>query len=154
MPGRMLTAAEEESIRLTELAEAMKGTPQQRAAQTYMQPGEGQVKLYDPHHVSLKYGPGNGPVTYADLIVFGNEEDNVAIVDADHPLLPKLLREYPGTIVMKPGEKPGRVYSCEDCDEEFASKALLSAHRREAHPAKPPKAAPQQKAAASGDDGA
>lgn len=154
MAGRLLSPAEEESIRLTELAEAMKGTPQQRAAQTYMQPSEGQVKLYDPHHVALKYGPGSGPVTHDQLIVFGNEEDHVAIVAADHPLLAGLLRSEPGIIVMKPGEKPGRVYSCEDCDAEFASKALLSAHRKQDHPAKPPRAVPQQKAAASEDDGA
>lgn len=134
-----------ETVRLTELQEAAKGSPIQRAAATTMQPQEGQVKLYDPEHEALKYGPGSGPETTDQLIVFGMVEPHVAIVRADHPYLPGLLREFSSIVVLRPGEIPGRTYACDVCDEEFPSKALIATHRKEAH---------RKKASAATDDGA
>lgn len=142
---RTYTAEELESVRLTELA-ADHRSPQEKAAASWMQPQEGQVKLYHPTYAGYRFGPGSGPETTDEMIVFGTFEPNVAIVRADHPLLPGLLKQDPSVVVLRPGEKPGRTYACESCDEEFPSKALVAAHRREAHTRK--------KAAASTDDGA
>lgn len=142
---RVYTPEELESVRMTELL-VDRRPPEQKAAETSLQPREGQVKLYHPGFEGLKFGPGSGPETHRELIVFGMVEPHVAIVDADHPLLPALLKQEPGVVVLRPGEIPGRTYACETCDGEFPSKATLSAHRREAHTRK--------KAAATTDDGA
>lgn len=130
--SRDYSPEELESVRLAELA-VDRRTPEQKAAATSLKPQEGQVKLYNPDSEGLKFGPGSGPETYDDLIVFGNVEPGVAIVRADHPLLPKLLKSEPRIVVLMPGEVPGRLYACDKCDAEFKSKALMAAHRREAH---------------------
>lgn len=136
MPPRTYSEEELEAVRLAEAA-VDRRAPDVRAAEAGMAPAEGQVKLYHPEYEGLKFGPGSGPETTDQLIVFGSVVPHVAIVRADHPLLAALLRAEPSVVVLRPGEKPGRTYACEDCDGEFKSKALLSDHRREAHARKP-----------------
>lgn len=141
--ARMLSPEEMEDVRLTEIADAQRRAA--RAANSALQAQEGQVKLYDPHHDSLKFGSGNrgadGPTSSKSMIVFGELEAGVAIVAADHPLLPRLLRRHPGIVVMEPGEVMGRTYACELCDGEYPTKRGLANHRKSAHPAPPePKA--------------
>lgn len=133
MPPRTYSEEELEAVRLTEAA-VDRRPPEVRAAEAGMEPAAGEVKLYHPDYEGLRFGPGSGPETTDQQIVFGGIVPHVAIVRADHPLLAALLRSEPAIVVMKPGEKPGRTYACEDCDEEFKSKALLSDHRRAAHP--------------------
>ncbi len=154
--ARTLSPQELEDVRLNELAQDRR-PPLVRAGETVLQPHEGQLKLYDPKRTNLKYGPGNEFMAPEDrgglngLIVFGEVEEHVAIVPADHPLLPKLRREMPWVVVLEPGEQPGRVYSCETCDQEFPSKRALNQHRAEAHPSpkaaveSPPAAAPKHR---------
>ena len=144
--ARMLSPEEMEDVRLTEIGEAQRRAA--RARNSALQASEGQVKLYHPNKDALKYGPGNeqtdGPGTTDRLIVFGELEPGVAIVRADHPLLPGLLRRVSGIVVMEPGEVPGRTYACELCDEEFPTKRGAQNHRKAAHPAPPePKAKPK-----------
>lgn len=159
---RTYTEEELESVRLQQLADQAQAADR---ARTSLQPAEGQVKLYHPGIDALRFGPGSpstsGPVTTDDLIQFGQLEPGVAIVDADHPLLPLLLKRHPKIIVLEPGEVIGRTYACEDCDKEFTTKRKLKAHRASAHrpPAEPVKPAPaprraQQQAAASPEDDA
>lgn len=134
---RTLSPEELEEVRLTELQQQVKAADRQRTAQ---QAGDGMVKLYHPTKDGLQYGPGTAQQdgTESDrLIVFGQLEPGVAIVRADHPLLPGLLRAYPGIKVMEPGEVLGRTYACETCDREFATKRGLSNHRKDEHPAPP-----------------
>ena len=149
---RDYTEEELEAVRLQQLADQAQA---QDRAKTVLQPGEGQVKLYHPGMDSLKFGPGtqmiSGPDTTPDLIQFGQVEPGVAIVAADHPLLPALLKRHPKIIVLEPGEVIGRTYACEDCDKEFTTKRKLRTHRASAHrppvdekPAPAPKRAQQQ----------
>ena len=156
---RTYTEEELESVRLQQIADQAQA---QDRARTALQPGEGQLKLYHPGLDSLKFGPGtqmlSGPDTTPDLIQFGQVEPGVAIVAADHPLLPALLKRHPKIIVLEPGEVIGRTYACEDCDKEFTTKRKLKAHRASAHrPAKEPEPAPtprasQKQAAPSSED--
>lgn len=142
---RTYTPEELEAVRMTELLEDRR-PPEVKAAATNLQAHEGEVKLYHPGYEGLKFGKGSGSETNHELIVFGMVEPHVAIVPADHPLLPELLRQEPSVVVLRYGEIPGRTYACDTCDGEFPSKAMLSAHRREAHSRK--------KATATTDDGA
>lgn len=142
---RVYTPEELEAVRMTELLEDRR-PPEVKAAATSLQAHEGEVKLYHPTSAGLHFGPGSGPETNREQIVFGMVEPHVAIVPADHPLLPELLRQESSVVVLRFGEVPGRTYACESCDGEFPSKATLSSHRREAHSRK--------KGAATTDDGA
>lgn len=145
--ARMLTSEEMESVRLTEAARD-KRTPLEKAAATTLQPTEGMVKLYDPRYTNYKYGSDVGSRPSDNLIVFGTVEPHVAIVRADHQLLPALLKKRGNLVVLRPGEKPGRTYACEVCDAEFPSKARLSTHRAEAHaPAEEERPAPKPRTA-------
>lgn len=129
---RIYSEEELEAVRLAEAA-VDRRPPEVRAHEAGMSPAAGEVKLYHPESAGLHFGPGSGPETTDQQIVFGTVVPHVAIVRSDHPLLPALLRSEPSIVVLRPGEKPGRTYACEDCDEEFKSKALLSDHRRSAH---------------------
>lgn len=142
MPPRTYSEEEMEAVRLTEAA-IDRRPPEVKASEAGMAPSEGEVKLYHPESAGLHFGPGSGPETTDQQIVFGTIVPHVAIIRADHPLLPALLRSEPSIVVLRPGEKPGRTYACEDCDGEFKSKALLSDHRREAHARKPRAQAPE-----------
>ena len=147
---RTYTEDELEAVRLQQLADQAQAADRARTA---LQPQEGQVKLYHPGVDSLKFGPGTqmlaGPDTTPDLIQFGQVEPGVAIVAADHPLLPTLLKRHPSIIVLEPGEVIGRTYACEDCDKEFTTKRKLKAHRASAHrPAEEPRPAPAPRRAA------
>lgn len=147
--ARTLTPAEMESVRETQQREAARAAARIRTA---LQPPEGSVKLYDPHHDRLTFGQTtigmNGPLTTDQLIVFGHLEPGVAIVRADHPLLPALRRRHPSIQVFEPGEEPGRTYACEVCDGEYRSKRALANHRKEAHPAPPASARDEARNAA------
>jgi len=127
--ARTLSPEEMEDVRTNELASAAAAASRARTAQ---QPGKGFVKLYDPHHDAMTYGQvsrsQNGPHTTDDLIVFGGVEAGVAIVRADHPLLPALRRRYPGIKVMEPGEALGQTYACPECDATFTTKRSFKAH--------------------------
>ena len=141
---RILSPEELEDVRTTELASAASAA---RRGQTALQAHEGQLKLYHPRLDNLKYGPGDmlstDPEGSDRLIVFGMLEPGVAIVRADHPLLPALLKSYPGIKVMEPGEEPGRTYVCDLDDTEWTTKRALTNHRKAAHPPETKKAAAQ-----------
>ena len=139
MPPRNLTDEELESVRLTELAEAPTRDPRVAAGRTYLQANDGQLKLYCPRHETCSFGPGDARGGTTDrLIQFGEAEAHVAIVSAMHPLLADLRKRKPYVVVLEPGEQPGRIYTCEDCDKEFATKRELKAHRAGGHRKAPP----------------
>lgn len=136
--SRILTPEEMEDVRLTEIGEAQRRAS--RARTSVLQAGEGQLKLYHPSKDALKFGGGSetrDPEGSDNLIVFGQLEPGVAIVRADHPLLPALLRRHSGIQVLEAGEIPGRSYACELCDAEFPTKRGMQNHRKSAHPAPP-----------------
>lgn len=146
--SRTYSPEELEAVRLQNLADAAEAADR---ARTVLQPPPGHVKLYDPRRDNLRFGSGSpsfaGPDTTPDLIQFGQIEPGVAIVPADHPLLPALRKRYPKILVMEPGEVIGKLYACEDCDKEFTTKARLRAHRQAEHrPAPEAKAAPAKAA--------
>lgn len=159
---RQYTPEELEEVREAEEREAAR--LRHRAENiTSMSAKDGEVKLFDPKKDRWSYGSGStklrGPGQHPDLIQFGELVPGVAIVPADHPLLPALLRRRPDITVLEPGEEIGRTYVCEVCDREFQSKRSLANHRKSAHPAPPaPKAAPRPAArspkapASAGDD--
>jgi hypothetical protein len=128
---RSLTPEELEIVRETEALAAAEAAKRSRTA---MQATEGHLKLYHPKIDALKFGTvselKNGPETTDDMIVFGGLEPGVAIVREGHPLLQKLLRRHPSIVVMEPGEVPGRLYACPDCDDEFKTKRALKAHAK------------------------
>lgn len=133
MPARTLTDEELETVRMTEAAVDRRPAAV-KASETHLKPTDGQVKLYCPDHRHCSFGPGNSTAgTTHDLIQFGEVEDHVAIVPADHPLLPRLRAQKPSVVVLEPGEEFGKVYSCERCDEDFPSKRALTQHRKAAH---------------------
>lgn len=136
--ARVLSPEEMEDVRLTEIGEAQRRAA--RARTSVLQAGEGQLKLYHPSKDALKFGPGSetrDPEGSDNLIVFGQLEPGVAIIRADHPLLPALLRRHSGIQVLEAGEIPGRSYACELCDAEFPTKRGMQNHRKSAHPAPP-----------------
>lgn len=148
---RTLTPEELELVRETE---AQAARDAEKRSRTATQAQEGQLKLYHPRKDALVFGQAsvvqNGPETTDQLIVFGSLEPGVAIVREGHPLLPALLRRHPSIVVMEPGEQPGRVYACPDCDEEFKTKRALKAHAKANHSRRAPAApAEDQKADAT-----
>ena len=153
---RTLTPEELEIVRETE-AKRDKRPPAVRAGDTTLQAGPGHVKLFDPKGRAIKFGTGtmsqNGPFTTDTMIVLGSIEPGVAIVRADHPLLEKFRRRYPEVVVLEEGEQPGKSWACDECDQEFRTKARLRAHRQSAHrpePAEKPKAAAAPRPVARG----
>lgn len=133
MPARQLSDEELEAVRLTEAA-VDRRPPEVKASATFLKPGTGQLKLYCPEHRACSFGPGTASSGNPDtLIRFGEVEEHVAIIRADHPLLPMLRAQKPGVVVLEPGEEYGKTYACDKCDAEFPSKRALTQHRQAAH---------------------
>lgn len=108
------------------------------AAATTLRPVPGMVKLYDPDHEHLFYGPHGQhefpPNVREGNIEIGVIEPNVALVPVGHPLIQQFLSDHPHAVARKPGESSGAgVYVCEQDDEEFPTKAALAEHRQRTH---------------------
>lgn len=94
---------------------------------------EGMIRLFDPEHESLIYGPGRylgdpNQQVEDNVIVFGPKaflEPHVALVSEQHPQLDALLKAYPAIKVV---EGVPRFYVCPYDEREFQTKFALRGH--------------------------
>lgn len=138
---------EEAQAALIAIERERAGELPERVDSTTLQAPEGFVKLYHPKYPKLNFGPGS-MTDGSPMIRFGEAEDHVAIVPADHPLLADLLKRHPRVLMLKPGQSLGiktKAYLCPDCDKEFLDRAQVKAHMAKAHKDEPAKAKPAPK---------
>lgn len=80
------------------------------------------IRLFDPEHESLVYGPF-GEIKFGPR---GGFEPNVWVGPREHPLLPAMMLEFPKMFEVG---APERVYVCGTCGEQFKSLPAWRGHQ-------------------------